>query len=244
MRSVVLIGQFVFVDGLRRRMLYVVLLFAAIMAALIPSLPSYGLGVESAVFREFALAVIYVTALVIGLALAANRVPGEVERRTAYNVLVKSVSRSAYLCGTWLGITLLVGAAIGVCTAIVQVIAAFSFSEPMWVLWQGAFAIWLESGVVTALAVAVSAVAGPVVVVVASLAGIFIGHARGTLLGEEGAVVASRFYPSLDSFAIINPVAHGTGVGVLHLASMLVVFIGFVGVFLGAGCLLFERRDL
>ncbi|HSQ21891.1 MAG TPA: hypothetical protein VLQ52_03740, partial [Coriobacteriia bacterium] len=65
-------------DSLRRKVVYIVLVFAGILAFAIPSLPDYGLGVESAVFREVALALAYVTALVLTVSLSANRVPGEV----------------------------------------------------------------------------------------------------------------------------------------------------------------------
>lgn len=231
-------------DSLRRKVVYVVLVFAALLALAIPSLPDYGLGVEGAVFREVALALAYVTALVVTLSLAANRVPGETERRTVYNVLAKGVSRWEYLVGTWLGIFLVAGGVMAAFTVVQQIIGLVTYGEPMWQLWQGALAIWLEMGVVAALAVAVSAVAGPVVVVTATLATIFVGHSRSTLLGGEGALALQPFVPSLDAFNVVNPVAHGSGVPPVYLASMLVVFLGLVGLSLIVGAALFSRKDL
>jgi len=231
-------------DSLRRKVVYIVLVFAGILALAIPSLPDYGLGVESAVFREVALALAYVTALVLTVSLSANRVPGEVERRTVYNVLAKGVSRWEYLVGTWLGVFMVVGAALAAFTVIEQVVGVITYGDAMWRLWQGALAVWLEMGVVAAFAVAVSAVAGPVVVAAATLAMLFVGHARSTLVGGEGALALKPFYPSLDAFNIVNPVAHGTGVPVLYLLSMIVVFAGFTGAALIAGSAVFSRRDL
>ena len=231
-------------DSLRRKVLYIVLVFAALLAFAIPALPDYGLGVEAAVFREVALALAYVTALVLTLSLAANRVPSEVERRTVYNVVAKGVSRWEYLVGTWLGVVLVVGAGLAAFTVVEQIVGLVTYGEPMWRLWQGAFATWLEMGVIAAFAVAISAVAGPVVVVTASLAALFIGHARSTLLGGEGALGLQPFVPSLDAFNVVNPVAHGQGVPPLYLASMVVVFCGLAGVSLIVGGVLFSRRDL
>lgn len=234
----------VITDSLRRKVVYVVLVFAGILALAIPSLPDYGLGVEEAVFREVALALAYVTALVVTLSLAANRVPGEVERRTVYNVIAKGVSRWEYLVGTWLGILGVVGGAIAAFTVVEQVVGYLTYGDLMWRLWQGAFATWLEMGVVAAFAVAVSAITGPVVVVTASLAALFVGHARETLTGGEGALALHAFYPSLDAFNIVNPVAHGDGVPPIYLLSMIVVFAGLSAACLSAGLLLFSRRDL
>ncbi len=231
-------------DSLRRKVVYVVLVFAALLAFAIPSLPDYGLGVEVAVFREVALALSFVTALVVTLALAANRIPSELERRTVYNVVAKSVSRWEYLVGTWLGIFFVAGGAMAAFTVIEQAVGLITYGEAMWRLWQGALAIWLEMGVVAAFAVAISSVSGPVVVVTATLTALFIGHSRSTLLGGEGALALQPFMPSLDAFNVVNPVAHGTGVPAQCLLSMVVVFIGLSGISLLVGGLLLARRDL
>lgn len=234
----------VITDSLRRKVVYVVLVFAALLAMAIPSLPDYGLGVEGAVFREVALALVYVTGLVIALSLAANRIPAEFERRTVYNVLAKGVSRWEYLVGTWLGILSVMAGTIAAFTIVEQVVGVVTYGDPMWRLWQGSLAVLLEMGVVTAFAASVSTVAGPVVVVTATLAALFVGHSRSTLLGGEGALGLNPFYPSLDAFNVVNPVAHGTGVPPLYLASMLVVFVGFVGLSLSLGVFLLGRKDL
>jgi ABC-type transport system involved in multi-copper enzyme maturation permease subunit len=238
------IARGVVADSLRRKVVYVVFVFAALLAMAIPSLPSYGLGVEDAVYREVALALSFATALVLSLSLAANRVPAEVEHRTVYNVVSKGVGRWEYLIGSWLGVFVVTGGAIAAFTVVEQVIAVLRYGDAMWQLWQGALAVWLEMGVVAAFAVAVSSITGPVVVVTASLALLFIGHSRSTLLGGEGALALRPFYPSLDAFNVVNPVAHGSGIPVLYIVSMLVVFAGFVGLALAIGVALFSRRDL
>jgi ABC-type transport system involved in multi-copper enzyme maturation permease subunit len=234
----------VITDSLRRKVVYVVLVFAAVLALAIPQLPDYGLGVEGAVFREVALALAWVTALVVTLTLAANRVPSEIERRTVYNVIAKGVSRWEYLIGTWLGILGVVGGAVAAFTVVEQVVAFVTYGDLMWRLWEGALAIWLEMGVIAAFATAVSSLAGPVVVVTASLAALFAGHARGALASGEAALALGAFYPSLDAFNVVNPVAHGNGVPPLYIVSMLVVFAGLAGASLIAGVLAFSRRDL
>jgi hypothetical protein len=51
-------------------------------------------------------------------------------------------------------------------------------------------------------------------------------------------------YPSLDTFNIINPVAHGSGVGLDYMGGMLLAFVGWAGVLLLLGVLAFDGRDL
>lgn len=232
----------VFSDAMRRKVVWVVLLFSAVLAAAIPALPSYGTGVVEAVYREVALALTYVGVIVITLALAANRVPGEVERRTVYNVLARGVRRWEYLVGTWLGIVLTI-AVVSLTFGVVSIgVGWAAYGSPMPILLEGVLAIWMEAGVIAAFCMAVAASTGPVVVSVAALAFLFIAHARAGLL--TAGTLAWTLYPSLDTFNIIAPVAHGSGVSVGYLAVALGVFAAWSGVFLLLSSALFGRRDL
>lgn len=234
----------VFADAVRRRIVLAVLFFAGVLVFAIPLLPSYGIGVIGAVYREFGLALVFAASLVLTLSLAANRVPGEVERRTVYNVVAKPVSRWEYLVGTWLGIVTVMALVMGAFVIVLQGFGLLRYGQPMWQLWEGGLAIWCEMGVLAAFSVAVSSAAGPVVVVVAALTFEFVGHSRDSVLGQGGGGVLRALYPSLDTFSIVNPVAHASGVGPVYLGSMLVTFIGWAGLLLLLGSLSFGRRDL
>lgn len=239
---VLTIAGAVFTDAIRRKVVWIVVLFAGILAIAIPSLPSYGAGVVESVYREVSLSLMYVALIVVTLALAANRVPAEVERRTVYNVLSRGVRRWEYMVGTWLGIVLTTGiAALAFCLASIAVGWA-AYGAPMWILLQGAFAIWLESGVIAALCMAVAAWTGPVIVVVAAIVFLFVAHARAGVLTPDSALWS--FYPSLDSFNVIAPVAHGSGVSLGYVGIMLLVFIAWASVLLLIGSYVFARRDV
>jgi len=214
-----------------------------VLASVAPELPSYGVGVDVGVYREVALALTFAAAFVLALALAANRIPSEAERRTVYNVVAKPVSRWEYLVGTWAGITVVMGAVIAAFTVVNQLVGLVRYGQPMWQLWQGALAIWFETGVLVAFAVAVSAVAGAMVVTVATITFAFAGHSRQPFL-DTVRWFPGWLYPSLDTFNIINPVAHGSGIGFHYAAIMVVVFVGRVAALLVLGSLGFARRDL
>lgn len=233
----------VFADALRRKVVWVVVLFAAVLAMAIPALPSYGQGIVEAVFREVALAVMYVAVMVVTLALAANRIPSELERRTVYNVLGRGVRRWEYLLGTWLGVVLTVGVVALAFSVVTIGIGWVVYGSPMLLLLEGALGIWLEAGVVAALCIAVAAAAGPVVVSVAALAFLFIGHARAGVLTPESGLVW-YLYPSLDAFNIIAPVSHGDGVSPVYLLTMLAVFLAWSALLLVLGMAVFARKDL
>jgi ABC-type transport system involved in multi-copper enzyme maturation permease subunit len=230
-------------DALRRKVLYVVLFFVLVMAVAVPSLPSYGAGVDEAVYREVTLALVFVAALIVTLALTASRVPGEVERRTVYNVLAKNVYRWEYLVGIWAGVVFTMAWIVAAFTVIAQVVGLAQYGDPMWVLWQGTLGILLEVGVVAAVCVAASARLSAVPVVLVVLVLLFAGHSRSSLVMDD-ASLAWLLYPSLDTFNLINPVAHGGGVDVAYVASMLLVFVAYSAFALLLAGLLFRGRDL
>lgn len=244
MRSIAAIGLAIVVDAVRRKLVWVAIAFAGLMAVAIPSLPSYGVGVEASVFREVSLALIYVMGMVVGLSLAASRIPAEVERRTVYNVLSRDVQRWQYVFGTWLGISLVLLGCIIAFTVTTQVIAVLRYGSPMWILWQGSLSIWYEVSVIAAFAILLSTIIGPVPVAVASIGVIFVGHLAGGYSAGDLVGTTTGFVPSLDAFNIINPVAHGAGISLLYVGIMTAVFVGWVSVLMLAASLLFERREL
>lgn len=243
MKRIWAIARAVVADAIRRKIIWVVALFSLVLAAAIPMLPSYGVGVEGAVYREISLALTYVAMVVVALVLSVARIPGEIERRTVYAVLVRDVRRWEYVVGTWAGIALTLAAAAILFGAIIFAVGWVVYGTPMALLWQGVLSIWMEASVLAAFCVAVSTVAVPAIVGVSALAFLFITHVRADVLGGPGNPLWN-FYPSLDAFNIIAPVAHGSGVSALYVATMAAVFAGWAGVLLLLGSATFSRRDL
>lgn len=245
MQSMLAIASAIVADAIRRKVVWLVLLFAGLLALAIPALPSYGVGVIAAVFREVALALMYAAALAVALALAATRVPSEVERRTVFNVLSRDVARWQYIVATWAGMSIVVGIVVVLYTAVAIAIGAAVYGEIMLRLLLGAFAVWMEMGVVTAVTVLLSARFGVVTNVLGALAFVFVGHSTGTLAtGGDPHVTAPAWVPSLEVFNVINPVAHGSGYGPLYAIAMLGAFGAFSALALVGASAVFERRDL
>ena len=134
------IAAAVVADAIRRKVVWVVLVFAVFLGLSIPALPSYGVGVAASVFREVAIALTYVAALVVALALSATRIPMEVERRTVFNVISRDVRRWQYVAGRWLGMFVVLGGVIALCSAATIAIGYFTIpgGEVMWRLLEAA----------------------------------------------------------------------------------------------------------
>jgi ABC-type transport system involved in multi-copper enzyme maturation permease subunit len=245
MRKVMAIALAVVSDALRRKVVWAVIVFAALLAVAIPSLPSYGTGVDAAVFRDFAIALTFAASLVVVIALSVTRVPNEVERRTVFTILGRDVARWQYLLGTWIGVVLVMAGVELAFLAVTVGIGWITYGEPAFQLAEASLAILLECGIVAAFCIMVTARLGVVTAAVAALAFLFIGHSVSGLAsgGAEGAT-APWWVPSLDVFNVINPVAHGTGIGLPYAAAMVAAFAVWCAILLLGGAALFQGRDL
>ncbi len=244
MKKVYAISKAVVADAIRRKVLWVVVVFSAVLALAIPALPSYGLGVVDAVYREVSIALMYTAALVMALSLSVTRIPLEVDRRTVFNVISRDVRRWQYVFATWLGMFVVVGVMLLAFTAVTVFVGALNYTIVMWTLFEAALAVWLEIGVVMAFAVMLSCLFGPVTSAIGALAFVFVGHAVVTLLQLPEGTPAPWYIPSLEVFNVINPVAHGSGYNGVYAGGMLVTFVAWVALLMVGAAAMFARRDL
>jgi ABC-type transport system involved in multi-copper enzyme maturation permease subunit len=246
MESTFVIARAVIADAARRKVIWVVLVFAALLALAVPSLPSYGQGVVSAVYREVTVALMFTATIVVALALAATRIPNEVERRTVFALLARDVRRWHYVVGSWIGMFAVIGLVLAAFTAVSIVVGFVVYDELMVVLLQGALGVWLEAGVVMALTVLMSTRFNPVTTIVGALAFLFVGHSVVGLIApaEHGSSSAPWWIPSLEIFNVINPVAHGSGYNLVYGLAMLAAFVAWSTLLLAGASALFAGRDL
>lgn len=241
---VLAISQAVIADAGRRKVVWVVGVFTGLLAIAIPGLPSYGVGVMDGVFRQVAIALMWTAAFIVALALASTRIPQEVERRTVFNVLTRDVRRWEYVLGTWFGMFVVLGLVLAAFATITIAIGWYTYGRPMPILYEAAFAAWLELGIITAFTVMLSTLFGAVTSVIGGLTAAFVGHAAVDFLHLGELERAPIWFPSLDTFNVINPVALGGGVSWVYLVAMVVLFAGYCGLFLSLGSLMFASRDL
>ena len=244
MGKVYAIAKAVVVDAIRRKVLWIVVAFSAVLATAIPALPSYGVGVADAVFREVAIALMYAAALVMGLSLAVTRIPLEAERRTVFNVISRDVRRWQYVFSTWLGMFVVLGVMVLAFTFAAIMVGITVYGGAMWQLLEASLAVWFEIGVIMAFAVMLSCSFGAATSVIGALAFAFIGHAFVSLLNLPELAQVPWYIPNLEVFNVINPVAHGRGYGVIYGLGMTLAFIAWVALLLLGGAALYARRDL
>ncbi|MDI6872819.1 ABC transporter permease [Candidatus Solincola sp.] len=246
-------------DALHRKVFYALLAFTVILILLVPMLPSSEVGVQLDLAREAALGLVSIMAFILAVIMASTILPGEMGKRTIYNVLSRPVSRKRYFLGKYLGILAVLAMSLLVAYPVVLAFVGVKFGVFSTGLAKALFTVFLEGAVLAAVAMLASVHLSPVVCVL--LTGLFyvICHVKGDFLyrtmtdaGHPAALrgLAGLFYyllPNLERLNINETVAHGERVfrvGAPELLLLLGLAAAFAAAFLALGAFLLERKDL
>jgi len=243
----------VFLSVVRKKVFYVLLLFAAVLILALPALPSFGVGVKLDLFRDFALGLTSLFSIVIVIAIGVSEIPSEVERRTIYNILSKPVRRISFVTGKLLGLMLTLAIAIELMSMLTFGMTALYFGVADAGLFAASWAIFLETSVIASFVVMASAFATPPITATLAAVFYFAGHVKGTLLGPAledtsaatlPARLISYLLPGLEGLTVNDAVAHGVAVPPARLGMMTLYAGAFILAFLLLGAAIFQRKDL
>lgn len=240
-------------EAIRQKIVYVTLLFTFLMFGIEPMLPSFNVGVRIQLFLDIALGVAYVAIAVLAVALSVNQVPGEIEKRTIYNVLSKPVQRSDYLLGKYIGIVVILVSCAALIGLAVFVFTFGYFGVVKAGLFQGILTATLEAALISAFALLISTFTSPAVNVFACILFYFIGHVKNDALtilikaGGSAKVMAYPFkylLPSLENFNVNEAVARDLVLRPAFIAEQVLYALVFSALFLSIASVTLGRKEL
>lgn len=252
LRTLFVIAHSTFVENVRDKVLYGILVFAFIFTTFTLFLGSISLGEDLQVVRSMGLAGIYLFGLLITIFLATALVFKELEHKTVYFILSKPVSRWQMVVGKFCGLF------ASVALSVVGMLAVY-----LCVVWYqgGGFdggALWavgyqlLELMVIIALSIFFSTYARPLASVVYVVIFLYVGHSLSLLLQvtKESGVVQNFFallyhvLPNLEKFNLREVVLHGGAPSVEGVLATAAYAVLYVTLLLFGASLLLGRREL
>ena len=157
MIRVLVIARMVWLDLLRRKDMYVLLILLAGLLLALLSLNIYGLGGLVRYVKDAGLLLAWRCSWILAISVASRQLPQEENRRTIFSLLAKPLTRGELLLGKWLGAWTVVCAATALFyLLIVLVVAARGGRFETATLAQAGLLHALSLGVLTALALALS----------------------------------------------------------------------------------------
>ncbi len=256
----------VFKESVRDRVLYNVVLFAALLMAASFLIGQLSAGQDLKIVKDVGLAAISVFGLFIAIFIGIGLVSKEVEKRSIYALLAKPVRRHELIAGKFAGLALTLAINVAIMTAVYFVILAYyGWTEPEAYrrVWEAPaadprllIAVGLtlaELMVVTALALFFSTFSSPLLATMLTLGLWLAGHFNADLRNFENVVdnpvvwwIARGLYyvlPNLAPFDVKAEVVYGVPVPLRHVALTLTYAVVYTGVLLTSAVAVFRRRD-
>jgi ABC-type transport system involved in multi-copper enzyme maturation permease subunit len=242
-----------FREAVRDKVLLVVVLFAAGMVLFSRVLGWLSVEDELKMVQDFSLSGMSLLSLFLCMLVGASSLAREVERRTVYTVLSRTVRRSEFIVGKFVGLVgvfwlCLIGAA-----ALVAVWVLLWGGQVGEALGAAVAGLLLEVVVLTSVALFLGALAAPAIAAVGTCAFYLVGHSTEALReltrdgrSEEFAstfAVLYRILPNLENLNFINHTTSGRPVEWMDLALGAVHAGLWTTAFLVGTIALFRRRQ-
>jgi Cu-processing system permease protein len=266
MNAISRVAAHVFKESVRDRVLYSIVLFAALMIAASLLLGQLTAGQEVKIIKDLGLSAISIFGLFIAIFIGIGLVSKEVERRSIYSVLTKPVTRSQFLLGKYAGLVLTLTIIVFVMTAALLLVLwgySATASETLRKSWEApaldpaigaaAFLILVKLAIVTALALFFSTFTSPLFAAGFTLGLVIVGHFNADLKNFESVVdsaiagwIARGLYyalPNLAPFDVTLQVVHAQPVPAGYIALSVAYAALYVGALLVGAILVFARRD-
>lgn len=168
--------EYTFKELLGERILYnlffvsIFLLFFGYLAALLV------FGYQDRVMLHFGTFVNALSMYAVSAGAGSRVLRNEIEQRTCYLALSRPISRVSYFFGKWAGVALFAALNLSLLTAILVIGLRITGGHENLAFFQSAVLIWVETLMVTALAILSSLVLRPGLTMMVTLAYLFLSH--------------------------------------------------------------------
>ena len=261
-----LVAWHVFKESVRDRVLYSIVAFALLLVAASLLIGQITAGQDLKIIKDLGLATIEVAGLLISAFIGIGLVAREIDRRSIYSLLAKPLPRWEFIVGKYLGLVLTVFVNVGLMTAAFYVmLAVIGWVSPENVRrsWDApaadpalllAIALILgELALVTAIALFFSIFSSSALISLVFTLGLWVAGIESQDLRHFGDLVESPAVPLVSAIGWIVPafsvfdiktdIVHGHVIPIALVAWRLLYALVYSAVAVGAGVMVFSRRE-
>jgi len=241
-----------FRENLREKLLYNLVLFALLLIGSSILLSRLHLGEDSRLVLDLGLACINLFGVLIAVFIGIGLVSKEIEKKTIYTILAKPVSRSVFLLGKYLGLTITLLVNTAIMLAGLLVVLWLMEAPVTLLLFKAVLLIVMELLLITAVALLCSTFTTSTLSAIFTLAVYVIGHVTNDLKALSGkldatgqAILTGLYYvlPNLEHFNIKGQVIHQVEVPLDQMALTLAYGVLYTGLVLCLAAGIFQRRE-
>lgn len=237
---------------LRRKVQMNLLVFGTLLVVSSYAMSLLTLGFMRRILADFGLSAMELTGTLLAIFLGATVVAGDVEKRVVYPILAKPVSRTQYVVGRWLGLSLALVlnlVVMSLALAAVLVVEARSFSTIDGVFVVAIAMMGLQLLVVGAVAVLFSSFTSTTLAAIFTTSLAVAGHLTSEMRNmwqHQGAWVGKLIWyvvPNLSALSLNEAVVYQRPAPPATWMAALYAIL-YVATTLALASAVFERRDL
>jgi ABC-type transport system involved in multi-copper enzyme maturation permease subunit len=250
--SILAIALNTFREAIRDRILYLILAFALVLISVSHFVSLLTVGSEVKIVKDLGLSAISVFGLLTTVFVGVSLVFKEIERRTIFTLLAQPVRRWQFVCGKFVGLSLVTGSLVFLTGVAVLAAVAFKGESPFGLLPAIALT-FVELELIAAFAVLFSTYTNPILAAVGTVAIYVVGHLSWSfqllerrVAGEWGKAlcrVLHAILPNLDRLDVKASAVHGITLPPGYVPAALAYGLFYSLLVIVLACLVFERRE-
>ena len=252
MNAVAAIALNTFREAIRDRILYLILGFALVLIALSRFISLLTVGSEVKIVKDLGLSAISVFGLLTAVFVGVSLVFKEIERRTVYTLLAQPVRRWQFVCGKYVGLSLVLALATAVTGAALLCAVALKGESPFPLI-PAIVLGFVELELTAAFAVLFSCFTNPILAAVGTVATYVVGHLSWSFellekrmpgsAGKELCRFLHAVLPNLDRLNIKALAVHGIALPEGYFIAAVAYGVCYSLAVIVLACVVFERRE-
>ena len=254
MRKIIAVALNTFRESIRDKIFYSLLAFAIIMLSFSIVLSYLTIGDEIKIVKDFGLAAISLFGVLIAIFVGINLVYKEMEKRTIYVILANPISRSQFVVGKYLGLSLTLLVEVVVMSLGLIVLCYMKQPQIAWDLFLAIVPIWFELQLILAIALLFSTFVSPFLSGLLTLAVFIVGHLTqdfrqlaeniDNTFVKKIADTLYYIFPNLETLNFKTSVVHGLDILPGDFIFSVGYSIAYTLLLLCLALIIFEKRDI
>lgn len=241
-----------FREAVRDRILYLLLVFAALIIAASRVLSLLTVGSEDKIIKDVGLSAISIFGVLTTMFVGVSVVFKEIDRRTILTLLANPVRRWQFVVGKYAGLVAVLAMNVVLMTLVLSAVLLLR-DQPPWPLYPAIGLILVQLALIAAFAVLFSTYTKPILSAVGT-AVVWVGGSLSwsfDLLanrihdrwGRALCEVAHAVVPNLDRLDIKAEAVHGLSLPAGYVATAALYGVAYAIAVVVIACLVFERRE-
>lgn len=254
MKRAAVIALNTFMETIRNKVLYNILLFAVIIIVLSISFGEWSVFARVQVMQDFGLATMSISGLLLAVFIGVGMLGREISSKTVYTLAAKPIGRTAIIIGKYSGLLLTLFINFGLMSlfflAALLIIGGTIHPE----LLLAVLLTWIEMALIVSVSLLFSTFTTSTLSAIFTIGFYMIGHFNDFIdiaaIDKTKPVLAIflrviyYIIPNLEHFNIRSPVVYGLPISAEHIVLTVIYGILYIWLYLTVSSVIFHRRDL